>query len=915
MRMVDEDIQPGQRWVSDAEPELGLGVVMSAGNGRVSILFPAVDDRREYALDSAPVRRVAFEVGDNVKTHEGISGSIEEVKEEGGFLHYQVKGEWVPEAVLADTISFSSPLDRLMGRQLDEPHLFKVRNEALTWQSKINQAPNRGFTGARIDLIEHQLYIAQEVTSRLQPRVLLADEVGLGKTIEACLILHRLHLTGRAERTLIILPESLMHQWFIELLRRFNLVASLFDEERCQAIESSGPETNPFLDSQIVCVSLDYLTTSHQRYAQVLETEWDLMIVDEAHHLEWTPQEVSTSYQMVEALAKKIPSVLLLTATPQQLGPEGHFARLRLLDPARYNDLETFIEESGHYQEMAELVDRIDGQEELTPTDLEMIQKSSSHLHDQYSDKKSLSKTDRAQLIENIIDSFGPGRVMFRNTRKELKGFPKRQPVLHPLDPTADDNTPFEQKIEWLVDWLSEHPHEKVLLICQTRTLVEEIYEAVQEQINLNLSQFHEGLNLIQRDRQAAYFADPEGARVLLCSEIGSEGRNFQFAHHLILWDLPENPELVEQRIGRLDRIGQTSTIHIHLPYIPGTFEEAWVQFYNQGVGIFNNPVPTALILAHQFGRKLTSLSEKFDKDTLQTFVTEVSEARKDLGEQLENGYLRLLARNSNKPGQSEVLREQIQASDTDSAFETFATDLMEYVGLRVEDLSDRRYLFKPEYGQMDSLPGLDPKGMMATFDRTDALNRDDIHFFTADHPLLRNSLDSLLSSEKGNAVLSVYQGTETPGIFLQVTYLVECVAPRHLHIDRYLPITPTTLWLDHTGEIISAPDLSAGKINPTPDTDDILGNSGIKRLIKKMLRTAEGHMFEVKQELVDESSIGVEQELHSEISRLRNLARLNPAIDQSEIKNLQTHQTEIEEALAETRFRLDSLHLVVGES
>ena len=105
---------------------------------------------------------------------------------------------------------------------------------------------------------------------------------------------------------------------------------------------------------------------------------------------------------------------------------------------------------------------------------------------------------------------------------------------------------------------------------------------------------------------------------------------------------------------------------------------------------------------------------------------------------------------------------------------------------------------------------------MMATFDRTDALNRDDIHFFTADHPLLRNSLDSLLSSEKGNAVLSVYQGTEAPGIFLQVTYLVECVAPRHLHIDRYLPISPTTLWLDHTGEIISAPDLSAEHLNPT---------------------------------------------------------------------------------------------------
>jgi ATP-dependent helicase HepA len=422
-------------------------------------------------------------------------------------------------------------------------------------------------------------------------------------------------------------------------------------------------------------------------------------------------------------------------------------------------------------------------------------------------------------------------------------------------------------------------------------------------------------LNLIQRDRQAAYFADPEGARVLLCSEIGSEGRNFQFAHHLILWDLPENPELVEQRIGRLDRIGQTDTIHIHVPYIHGTSEEVWVQFYNQGVGIFNEPVPTALILAHQFGEKLTGLSEKFDTDTLVALVTEVSDARQELGEQLENGYLRLLARNSNKPGHSQVLSEQIQACDTDSAFETFATDLMEYVGLRVEDLSDRRYLFKPEYGQMDSLPGLDPKGMMATFDRTDALNRDDIQFFTTDHPLLRNSLDSLLSSEKGNAVLSVYQGTEAPGIFLQVTYLVECVAPRDLHIDRYLAISPTSLWLDHTGEIISAPDLSAEHLNPSPDTDDILGNAGIKRLVKKMRKSAEAHMFQVTEDLVSEARISVEQELQSEISRLQNLARLNPSVDKQEIKNLQAHQTAIEEALTETRFRLDSLHLVVVES
>ena len=913
--MESDDIKPGQRWVSDAEPELGLGVVMSAGSGRVSILFPAVDDRREYALETAPVRRVAFEVGDTIKTHDGLSGSIEEIKEDGGFLHYQLQGQWIPESALADTISFSSPLDRLMGRQLDEPHLFQVRNEALNWESKIRKAPNRGFTGGRIDLIEHQLYLAQEVTGRLQPRVLLADEVGLGKTIEACLILHRLHLTGRAERTLIILPESLMHQWFIELMRRFNLVASLFDEERCQAIESSAPGTNPFLDSQIVCVSLDYLTRSMERYTQVLEADWDLLIVDEAHHLEWTPELASTAYQMVEGLAERIPSVLLLTATPQQLGPEGHFARLRLLDPVRYDDLETFVKESDRYQEMAELVDSIDGKEELSGSEWGMIEKTVPYLHAEFSDKKPLTSADRAQLTENIIDSFGPGRVMFRNTRKALGGFPQRHPVLHPLDPSSEEIPAFEQKIKWLITWLNENENEKVLLICQTRTLVEEIYEAIQEHINLNLSQFHEELNLVQRDRQAAYFADPEGARALICSEIGSEGRNFQFAHHLILWDLPENPELLEQRIGRLDRIGQTEKIHIHLPFVKNSAEEVWVRFYDQGLGIFHKPVPTALILAHTYGEALDKLANGFDEDGLQSLVSEIAEARETLGEKLENGYLRLLARNSCKPGRSQALTEQIEACDVDPAFETFATNLMEYVDLRIEDLGDRRYLFKPEYGHVDSLPGLDPQGMMATFDRTDALNRDDIHFFTPDHPLLRSALDSLLGSEKGNTALSVYQGAEAPGVFLQVTYLVECVAPRVLHVDRYLPITPITLWMDHNGEVTPAPNTSESVLNQSPDTDDILGNSGIKRLVKRMVKSAERKMFELIQDIAEEAGNAVEKELRSEISRLQNLAQLNPGVDQKEIKNLQAHQVAIEEALSESRYRLDSLHLVVFEN
>ena len=93
------------------------------------------------------------------------------------------------------------------------------------------------------------------------------------------------------------------------------------------------------------------------------------------------------------------------------------------------------------------------------------------------------------------------------------------------------------------------------------------------------------------------------------------------------------------------------------------------------------------------------------------------------------------------------------------------------------------------------------------------------------------------------------------------------------------------------------------------------LGNSGIKRIIKRMVKSAEGHLYDVIQTMVEDSTVTMQQELQSEISRLQNLARLNPGVDKQEIKNLQTHQTSLEEALAESRFRLDSLHLVVVEN
>ncbi len=168
------------------------------------------------------------------------------------------------------------------------------------------------------------------------------------------MIIHQQVLAGRAERILIVVPETLQHQWLVEMMRRFNLHFSIFDEERC--VEAYAESDNPFDTQQLVLCSLDFLKKSKKRHTQAMEAEWDLLVVDEAHHLEWSQEKVSREYQVIEGLAESTPGVLLLTATPEQLGRESHFARLRLLDPDRFYDYEAFVQEEQQYEPVADAV-------------------------------------------------------------------------------------------------------------------------------------------------------------------------------------------------------------------------------------------------------------------------------------------------------------------------------------------------------------------------------------------------------------------------------------------------------------------------------------------------------------------------------------------------------------------------------
>ncbi|MGC6581424.1 MAG: helicase-related protein [Akkermansiaceae bacterium] len=879
--------QPGQRWISTSEPELGLGVLLDFESGKATVLFTAAQEKRIYSVDTAPLVRVRFKEGDQILLDDGSETlKVDAVVEEEGLLTYRCGSRDVSEGELSDTISFSKPEDRLLSGQCDDLRDFNLRIESLFRAQQIRRSPVRGLLGGRVDLIPHQIAIAKEVSSRIAPRVLLADEVGLGKTIEACLIMHRLHLTGRADRVLIILPEPLVHQWFVELLRRFNLLFALFDEERCQSIR----EGNPFLDSQLVICSQEFLLNNPQRIPEVLEAGWDMLIVDEVHHLEWSPEEASEAYELVQGLAEETPSVVLLSATPQQLGPEGHFARLQLLDSHRYNDLEEFLAESERYERVADAID--------------LIKKGGSPDPNEFAGRVSegLGRLDelgmREQVTRDLLDSFGTGRVMFRNTRKQLSGFPERK--AHLIELEGDE---LQAKVVWLVDFLARNPSEKILLICKTIDLVEEITEALLNCVSIKVAQFHEELTLLQRDRNAAYFAEDDGARLLICSEIGSEGRNFQFAHHLVLYDLPENPELLEQRIGRLDRIGQIETIHLHIPFTKGSRDERYARWYQEGLNAFEKNLQGAALLV----KKLQEL----EAPTLDEFIAESKILRAETEALMERGQDRLLALTSRGDGSIEKTLELIGAWDGKRDLEDWMMRLFDHFGINVEELGNRDYLLKPGHVITDAFPDLPEDGMSVTFDRQRALSREEIGLMTADHPMVVSAIDLLLSGEGGNSAFGVWESTEK-ALILEAYFVIECVAPATLQIDYFLPATPVRLAVNHQGRDLSG-DQALLKATLRRDNHRKILDQGkvTSKIIPAMLAKLHDLVRVERDKIVGKAVSRMHELLAAELTRMIDLQEVNPMIDDREISALKSQISRIEEALAGARIRLDCVRLV----
>lgn len=933
---------PGQRWLSTAEPELGLGTLIKSEGRNITLLFATAATTRQYAAASAPLVRAEFRVGDSVNVDQR-EARIDAISERDGLIVYTIGGREVVEGQLDDVQSTGKASEKLIACRVDPSPAFDLRAEALARRAAARASAAYGVLGARIDLIPHQLKVASILAARRAPRALLADEVGLGKTIEACLALARLLESGRATRALVLVPEPLVYQWFVELKRRFNLDFSIFDAERIEAIGLAGDQRNPFEDEQLVLCDWDFLTEDPARARLALKAGWDVLIVDEAHHLTWSAEAESPEYVVVDALAKRVPSVLLLSATPEQLGQSGHFARLRLLDHQRFHSEAAFRDEQRGFVDLSTLAGKLADGAAPDAADSALLARTLG--------ADALASVDadavaRRELLRALIDRHGTGRVMFRNRRARVGGFPERR--LHTAqlalpdgergvalaeslraefhgDASTPPTTPAldltgDPRLEWLIALVERHPRDKFLLICRTRDKLQALDEALTVRSGIVIARFHEGLGIVQRDRAAAAFADPNGARLLIASEIGSEGRNFQFAQHLVLWDLPLDPDLLEQRIGRLDRIGQRGAVNIHVPAFTGSAQHALLSWYDEGLNAFRSSPEDGRELVKRFRTELIARADALARGepgadaALAALIAHTRAVHAELAGAIDQGRDRLLELATELADDPGAMQDALARDDADSTRDAFIVRLLEHLGVHVDELDLGFVLLDPDLNHAATLPGLtEPR--RATFDRAQALSREDVLFLRLDHPLIDAAIEQVLSSDVGNAVFAVDDTLPTRTALLECLFVLECVAPRALSVERFLPMQPIRVAIDSRLETRDELVPSALAIARFAErgVDATRFRKLLAQLVPPMLGAAEAEARRRAAVIAGDAAACAARELDDEVARLEALAAVNPNVRASEISAARSEATELAVRLPEARVRLDAVRFVAS--
>lgn len=488
-------------------------------------------------------------------------------------------------------------------------HLFSTQEDfdsALRVYEILNSQHTRNLVSinslkSKIQILDHQVMAAKIVKNDFNGRALLADEVGLGKTVEAGILLKEYFVTGIVHNALILTPPSLITQWKEEMKSKFDLDFITNKDND----EFKGYDRHSMLISSLA-------SASQQRNADLLKSiDWDVVVVDEAHRLK---NSATKAHKFVEALPKKF--LLLLSATPIQndleelyniielirpglLGSWSYFSSLfvaddkaRILNAARRRDLQEILSNviirttRNEVKNYIRFTERIPHTHLLTSTAEEdlLYSKTSDFIRTLWGQTRDTGKMSAILplmiLQRQVSSSTYATQNALRKKKQQLSGYQSDIDELIELS----EKIKIDTKMKLLQEIIQKNQHTKYLIFTEFIDTQDYIAETL-ENSGIKVTKFNGSMTTTERDMSVSKFK--RDIPVMISTEAGGEGQNFQFCSNVVNYDLPWNPMRVEQRVGRVHRIGQTEDVIIHNFAIKDTIEEYVLELLYEKINLF----------------------------------------------------------------------------------------------------------------------------------------------------------------------------------------------------------------------------------------------------------------------------------------------------------------------------------------
>jgi ATP-dependent helicase HepA len=654
-----------------------------------------------------------------------------------------------------------SLLERLAAGDVDDAEDFLTRLDVLHFLATREASGLGSFLGGRVRLFPHQLHVAERATARLPVRWLLADEVGLGKTIEAALIMNRLLHTQPIEphpsephpieRCLVVVPEALTVQWLGELWRKYHQVFTLLDAPRLADVERDfGAGFNPFDVHRRAVVALETLVHRPELTTQAVAADIDLLVVDEAQRLRRPhghPGE--PAYRAVAPIAALGRHLLLLSATPLEDDAHGFFRLLQLLRPDEFPeplDVEARLASGVPLPPCTSATRRVDigGLPPRVPVAVDVPAAALPQ-------GAWLPAADRGR-----DDPLTRRRAVDRIRRALASGAALRA-VLGPDEAArreeADALDRSDPRLAWLLAQATRwrRANEKTLVFVAHRETLEMVRDALSARGQLASGVFHEELSAVRRDTEVARFRAADGPSLLVSTEAGGEGRNFEFCHRLVLYDLPWRPSTVEQRIGRLDRIGRRMPVEI-VYFRPASGIGADVVRLFERLGLFREPIAGLEPQLAHIERALEAVAVTPDGSLSEAAIESLIAGARAARTRIHEAAWQQLHRDPYRADLGPSILARIPMG-LDALTERVVVAAASRLGFRVEPVRGRR-AYAIEFGNealIDSLPGA-PGGssFVGSFDREYAVEDENIDFFASGHALVEGLLAHFEEDPKG---------------------------------------------------------------------------------------------------------------------------------------------------------------------